>query len=218
MTFHLHIKGRVQGVGFRPHVYKCAVEKNISGYVSNEADGLHVIFNHSSQKTANAFAEIIIQNAPAKAIIQSWHLKEINDQDFHEFSIRVQESNAQPNLLISPDFAMCAQCNQEFHDSTNRRYQYPFITCTLCGPRYSIMKQLPYERHLTTMESFIQCTECQQEYDDVNDRRYFSQTNSCGTCGIQLSWHSKHNSDVLMIQNKCCLKCCRHSGEVKLLQ
>jgi hydrogenase maturation protein HypF len=139
----------VQGVGFRPHVYKCAFEKNISGYVSNEADGVHVTFNHSSQKEAEEFAEEIIQRDPSKAIIQNWCLKEIFKQHFHEFSIRVKQSNAKPDLLISPDFAMCPQCKEEFHDKTNRRYQYPFITCTLCGPRYSIMRQLPYERHLT---------------------------------------------------------------------
>ncbi|MEO5783688.1 MAG: carbamoyltransferase HypF [Ginsengibacter sp.] len=197
MTFHLHIKGRVQGVGFRPHVYKCAVEKNVTGFVSNQADGVHVIFNHTSQTAADSFAELIIKNAPSKAIIQSWYTNEISEQNFYEFSIRVQESNVQPDLLISPDFAMCAQCREEFHDPDNRRDQYPFITCTLCGPRYSIMRQLPYERHLTSMYKFTQCPECQQEYDDVNDRRYFSQTNSCAACCIKLSWHSKQSSDVL---------------------
>ncbi len=197
LTFHLHIKGRVQGVGFRPHVYKCALEKNVRGYVSNDADGVHVIFNHTSKKDADAYAALIIQNAPSKAIIQGWYVKEIHEQNFHEFSIRVQQSNAQPDLLISPDFAMCSQCKEEFHARDNRRYQYPFITCTLCGPRYSIIEQLPYERHLTSMKKFQQCPQCKKEYDDVNDRRYFSQTNSCAACGVQLSWHSKQSSDVL---------------------
>ena len=197
MTFHLHIKGRVQGVGFRPHIYKCALNKNAAGYVSNEADGVHVIFNLLSQKEADSFTEEIIQSAPSKAIIQTWSLKEVPVQNFHEFSILVPESSGEPDLLISPDFAMCAQCQKEFHEPRNRRYKYPFITCTLCGPRYSIMNQLPYERHLTTMNHFIQCSCCQKEYNDVNDRRYFSQTNSCATCGIQLRWHSKNSSDVL---------------------
>jgi len=197
LTFHLHIKGRVQGVGFRPHVFKCALEKNISGYVGNGVDGVHVIFNNTSLKKAHGFATFIIQNAPLKAITQSWYVKESSEQNFHEFSIRVHESNAKPNLLISPDFAMCSQCREEFHDPDNRRYQYPFITCTLCGPRYSIMQQLPYERHLTAMKQFNQCLECQQEYDNVTDRRYFSQTNSCTICGVKLSWHSKQSINVL---------------------
>lgn len=92
---------------------------------------------------------------------------------------------------------MCSQCKKEFHDPHNRRFKYPFITCTFCGPRYSIINQLPYERHLTTMNVFDKCTECQKEYDDVNDRRYFSQTNSCATCGIRLSFQSKYSDDIL---------------------
>ncbi|MEP6927413.1 MAG: carbamoyltransferase HypF [Ginsengibacter sp.] len=202
MTFHLHIKGRVQGVGFRPHVYKCAFKKNIFGYVSNDADGVHVTFNNLSKKNADAFVEEIIQLAPTKAIIQSWCLREIPEETFTKFSIRVCENIAQPDLLISPDFAMCEQCRKEFHDPTNRRYNYPFITCTLCGPRYSIMKRLPYERYLTAMDNFIQCPECQKEYNDVNDRRYFSQTNSCASCGIQLSWHSKQSNKILNNQKQ----------------
>ncbi|MEO5673762.1 MAG: carbamoyltransferase HypF [Chitinophagales bacterium] len=197
MTFHLHISGRVQGVGFRPHVYKCATEKNISGCVSNEADGVHVFFNCTFQKQADDFVKLIMAGAPSRSIIQHWHLTETTPQPFSQFSIQMKENNASPDLLISPDFAMCPQCRDEFHDTKNRRYQYPFITCTLCGPRYSIMRQLPYERHLTTMQKFTQCPECRSEYDDVNDRRYFSQTNSCATCGIQLSWHSNNNGEVL---------------------
>ncbi len=162
MTFHLHIKGRVQGVGFRPYVYKLAHEKKFPGYINNDADGVHVIFNHSSREEADAFAEEIIKKAPSKAIIQNWYVKEISEQYFNDFSIRIHETDIQPDLLISPDFAMCSQCGKEFHDPGNRRYKYPFITCTLCGPRYSIMKQLPYERHLTSMKNFIQCVECRK--------------------------------------------------------
>ncbi len=197
MTFHLHIKGRVQGVGFRPYVYKLAVKKNIPGYISNDVDGVHMIFSQPGQKEADEFVKEIIHNAPAKSIIQNWYLEKVNEQNFQEFSIRIHERNVQPDLLISPDFAMCPQCKSEFHDTGDRRYQYPFITCTLCGPRYSIMTDLPYERHLTSMENFIQCPECKQEYKDVNDRRYFSQTNSCSICGIRLSWHTKNNTEVL---------------------
>ncbi len=198
MTFHLHIKGRVQGVGFRPHVYKCAIKNNIRGYVSNQADGLHIVFNHSSRNEAETFTQEIIKGSPSKAIIQSSFLEEITEQHFTEFSICVREITATPDLLIAPDFALCAQCRQEYHDPTNRRYQYPFISCTLCGPRYSIMNRLPYERHLTTMHPFKQCRECKREYNDVTNRRYFSQINSCSTCGIRLSWHSKNNSAVLI--------------------
>ncbi|MGB3074245.1 MAG: carbamoyltransferase HypF, partial [Chitinophagales bacterium] len=194
MTFHLHIKGRVQGIGFRPQIFKCAVAENISGFASNDADGVHVYFNTLTDEAANIFSQKIIQEAPSLAIIRSWTLSATDEQSFSDFSIRVIENNVAADVLIAPDFAMCPECKQEFHDPLNRRYQYGFITCTLCGPRYSIMKQLPYERHLTTMEPFTLCNNCKAEYEDVHDRRYFSQTNSCPDCGVRLSWHA--NSGV----------------------
>ncbi|HYK46717.1 MAG TPA: acylphosphatase, partial [Parafilimonas sp.] len=186
MTFHLHIKGRVQGVGFRPHVYRSALKKNVFGYVNNGADGVHVIFNHTCRTNAETFVEELLHRAPSRSIIQSYLLQEADEQNFNRFSICVGEDDAEPDLLISPDFAMCGQCRDEFHDKTNRRYQYPFITCTICGPRYSVMSELPYERHLTTMSHFHQCAQCLDEYRDANDRRYFSQTNSCASCGVHL--------------------------------
>lgn len=202
MTFHLHIKGRVQGVGFRQHVYHCARERNINGYVSNEVDGVHLLFNLDLMNRAEAFAQEIIKRAPAKAIIQSWQLTEAKEQTFDTFSILIRTSEARPDLLISPDFALCAQCRQEFHDSRNRRFHYPFITCTVCGPRYSIINRLPYERHLTTMAGFTQCPECQSEYEDTSDRRFFSQTNSCSTCGILLTWHSLNHREALTVPDQ----------------
>lgn len=196
MTFHLHIRGRVQGIGFRPHVYKLAIEKKLHGYVANEADGVHVFFNVNAPSEASSFSKLVIENAPSNAIIRNWNLSEVPPENFSSFSIRVFKSAVTPDLLIAPDFAMCNNCRSEFHDPGNRRYQYPFITCTICGPRYSITERLPYERHLTTMKDFSQCPGCLQEYNDPADRRYFSQTNSCPQCGIQFSWHEKNNATV----------------------
>ncbi|MEO6131295.1 MAG: carbamoyltransferase HypF, partial [Saprospiraceae bacterium] len=190
MTYHLHIKGRVQGVGFRPYVFKLASEKKINGYVSNEPDGVHVIFNHSSSNDAEFFAKEIISKAPSQSIITNWIVEKIPEKVFDSFTIVVADSLAETDLMVSPDFAMCPECRNEFHDVSGRRYHYPFITCTFCGPRYSIIEQLPYERHLTSMKQFGLCQECQEEYDDPRDRRFYSQTNSCPVCGIQLSWHT----------------------------
>lgn len=100
------------------------------------------------------------------------------------------DASAQPNLPLTPDFALCADCRRELHDPANRRFGYPFITCTNCGPRYSILTDLPYDREHTTMAPFEQCPECCSEFDNPEDRRYFSQTNSCLTCGIRLEFRN----------------------------
>jgi hydrogenase maturation protein HypF len=217
LTFHLHIKGRVQGVGFRPHIYQYGVKNNINGYVSNEPDGVHVVFNHSSLQNAEIFASGIIKDPPARSIIQSYYLEEFADEKIEGFFIRVQDSDATPDLLISPDFAICPACTAEFHDTGNRRHGYPFITCTLCGPRYSIMSRLPYERHLTAMNAFIQCTACYKEYNDVSDGRYFSQTNSCPECGVIISWHPKNGGNVLHDQSRILTEAMKAIDEGKII-
>ncbi|MEO7960797.1 MAG: Sua5/YciO/YrdC/YwlC family protein, partial [Ginsengibacter sp.] len=201
MTFHLHIKGRVQGVGFRPYIYKLAIEKKLTGTVSNTADGVHIFFNCLSGEDAKNFQEEVIAHAPGLSIITSSTLAEAALTNFENFSIVLGETN-RPNLLISPDFALCVACNTEFHSPENRRSHYPFITCTLCGPRFSIMSALPYERHLTTMQPFKQCEACMKEYENAEDRRYFSQTNSCPVCGVPMSWHSKNGGELIVDENE----------------
>lgn len=201
MTFHFHISGRVQGVGFRPHVHQCAGEWQVTGQVSNEPDGVHILFNATSLEKAHAFADQILKRAPALAIIRKTSLIVVDDRIFSDFSIVTKQSDSIPDLLITPDFAMCPDCRQEFHDPGNRRYQYPFITCTVCGPRYSILRDLPYERNLTAMSHYVPCKDCDLEYSDVSNRRYFSQTNSCHQCGVRLSWHGGQTDEVLHEQH-----------------
>ncbi len=197
MTYHFHIKGRVQGVGFRPHVHQCAISQNIQGCVSNETDGVHILFNVATIKEALAFTEVIIQQAPANAIIITTSLTEVPPRTFSAFSIVQQQGHASSELLIAPDFAMCPECRQEFHNPSNRRYHYPFITCTRCGPRFSIISALPYDRERTTMQPFILCKACKKEYASISDRRYYSQTNSCAECGIQLTWQQAGSGNSL---------------------
>ncbi|MDR3693887.1 carbamoyltransferase HypF [Mucilaginibacter sp.] len=186
-TYHIHINGIVQGVGFRPMIYHLAKKLNLNGYVKNDSNGVNVFFN-ASYDEADAFFKRIKLAAPEKSKIISAKLFRITDQSYVDFTILVQDNNAcEKQVLLSPDMALCPDCRAELHDAGNRRYRYPFITCTQCGPRYSIMNGLPYERHTTAMQAFTMCETCKAEYLDINDRRFFSQTNSCVDCGIKLS-------------------------------
>ncbi|MEP6949094.1 MAG: carbamoyltransferase HypF [Ginsengibacter sp.] len=193
-TYHIHINGIVQGVGFRPIVYQVAKKMQLTGYVKNGSDGLHVFFN-ASEHIALLFSEKIKQEAPKQAKIISFGLLASSDKNFTDFSIVVEDDNRlEKQVLMSPDTAICADCRRELYDIHNRRYRYPFVTCTQCGPRYSIINSLPYERHGTSMKIFSMCKSCSDEYNNVANRRFFSQTNSCADCGIELCIWEKTSS------------------------
>lgn len=187
-ALHLHIQGQVQGVGFRPFVYRLALEMGLKGWVNNGVDGVHIEVG-GTVDTIQHFAQRIVVEAPALARITAVHQRVLPFQTFPDFRIIASESlSSIPQLLLTPDFGLCTDCKRELHQASNFRYQYPFITCTNCGPRYSIITGLPYDRPLTTMQDFGMCPTCQAEYDDPLNRRYYSQTNSCPTCGIQLQY------------------------------
>ncbi|MEM7658932.1 MAG: Sua5/YciO/YrdC/YwlC family protein [Bacteroidota bacterium] len=185
-TYHLHITGQVQGVGFRPFVYQTALAMGLKGWVNNGLDGVHVEFEAEAE-IADQFVDRLLSHPPARARIAAYHLQEVEAGGYETFEIRESKDSGSANLLLSPDFAICETCRQELHDPTNHRYQYPFITCTQCGPRYSILTALPYDRERTSMASFEMCTSCAEEYADPFNRRHFSQTNSCPDCAIELS-------------------------------
>ena len=185
-TFHIHLQGRVQGVGFRPFVYKLATAANIKGWVCNSSDGVHIRIN-STYADAKTVLDACLHQKPDLAVITDSTLEEVAHEEFKSFQIR-ESQNGDVEISISPDFSMCTTCLGELNDDSNHRYGYPFITCTNCGPRYSIMKSLPYDRPNTSMDEFEMCDECSAEYNNPLDRRYYSQTNSCGTCGINLSF------------------------------
>jgi hydrogenase maturation protein HypF len=184
-TYHLHLLGQVQGVGFRPFVWRMARAQGLCGWVNNTTDGVHVIFNAVAGE-AEAFVQALLRDAPALSIITDHTLEIIELQSFPDFQIVHSAGDAEPNLLLTPDFGLCDDCRRELLEPANRRRQYPFITCTNCGPRFSIVTGLPYDRERTTMSPFHQCPDCAAEYADPADRRYYSQTNSCATCGIAL--------------------------------
>ncbi|HEX5667394.1 MAG TPA: carbamoyltransferase HypF [Chitinophagaceae bacterium] len=187
-TYHIHIKGIVQGVGFRPYVCRVAENMDLTGCVSNTNDGVHIAVNADEEK-AKDFYQHIIQNPPVNAIITDHSIEEIEKKKYNGFSIIHSITNTEPDLLLTPDIAICETCREEIHDPANRRYGYAFTTCLNCGPRYSIQTALPYDRNNTTMHDLHMCVACDAEYHNINDRRHFSQTNSCWDCEIELHYY-----------------------------
>ncbi len=200
-TWHIHIQGQVQGVGFRPYVFFMAKEYELKGWVNNTVDGVHIEFN-AEERIATDFYHHLLSQAPVLAQITSHRIYETEEAFFDNFQIIHSESSGEPQLLLTPDFAICEACKSELHTHANRRRAYPFITCTHCGPRYSIITQLPYDRVRTSMKMFQMCEDCQTEYTNPSDRRYYAQTNSCPACSIQwcLSMDSRaihHPSEII---------------------
>ncbi len=187
-TYHIHIKGIVQGVGFRPFVYLKALQHNLNGWVNNTTDGVHIEIN-ADNKTAHFFLHDILEHLPPLALVTEYNIKKVDNQQYTNFNIVKSDESKQTNVLLTPDVAMCQDCRQELYDKKKRRYQYPFITCTNCGPRYSIITALPYDRPNTTMQKFKMCPVCQKEYNNPLERRHFSQTNSCPDCSVEMQWY-----------------------------
>ena len=185
-TWLIRIRGIVQGVGFRPFVYQRAHAHQLAGYVSNGSEGVSIGFQASSEQ-AEAFYHEIIEKAPSISRITSHQIEETDTQFFDTFEIRESQQAAVNQVLFTPDYALCGDCRRELRTPTDRRYAYPFITCTNCGPRFSIIRALPYDREHTTMDAFSMCQTCEEEYHAPLDRRHYSQTNSCKECGIQLT-------------------------------
>lgn len=186
-TWHIHLQGRVQGVGFRPYVYQMATERGLHGAVSNGLDGVHIWLT-TNRENAVAFAEALTKDPPPLAVITGMCVQPAVGKFFHDFGIIAVEAGRVPNLWVPPDFSLCASCKADLEDTENRRYHYPFITCAQCGPRYSVIQALPFERHLTTMESFHLCVACRHEFNNPADRRFYAQTMSCPDCGVQLEY------------------------------
>ncbi|MDJ0753901.1 MAG: carbamoyltransferase HypF [Ardenticatenaceae bacterium] len=178
----LIVKGVVQGVGFRPFVFGLAQRYQLHGFVGNNSAG---VFIEAEGKPAavEAFTAALRAETPPLAFIESVTSQSIAVQDSAQFEIVHSEAQEAANTLISPDVCVCDECLQELLDSHNRRYRYPFINCTNCGPRFTIIEDIPYDRPLTTMASFVMCPACQSEYDDPLDRRFHAQPNACPECG-----------------------------------
>jgi hydrogenase maturation protein HypF len=194
-TWHIHISGLVQGVGFRPHVYRLALEMNIKGTVCNTTNGVHV-YASAEESILKTFYHTLVEHPPINAVITHHEAVIIAFKQFHEFLIVESEEHHSPELLLTPDFGLCDHCRTELFDEKNRRYHYPFITCTHCGPRYSIIKTLPYDRANTSMNEYEQCWQCKKEYHNPLHRRYYSQTNSCEDCGITIHLYNNEGENI----------------------
>lgn len=182
----IQVSGIVQGVGFRPHVYRLAHRYELSGYVRNTAAGV-LIEVQGSQHAITQFIFSLKSEAPPLAQINSISTAELHCIEAGGFEIVSSDHGQHPSTLIAPDIATCADCLRELLDPADRRYGYPFLNCTNCGPRFTILKHIPYDRPNTSMAEFAMCAACQAEYEDPLNRRFHAQPNACWDCGPQLT-------------------------------
>ena len=188
MRQRLHgvIRGAVQGVGFRPFVYRLATGLGLTGWVLNSSQGVFLEVE-GPQPHLEEFMLRLSREAPPRAWIQSAEFSWRDAIGSTSFEIRSSDDAGPKTALVLPDCAPCPDCLQEVLDPVNRRYRYPFTNCTNCGPRFTILDRLPYDRPNTTMRHFTMCPACQREYDDPRDRRFHAQPNACPVCGPRLA-------------------------------
>ncbi|MCP4308208.1 MAG: carbamoyltransferase HypF [bacterium] len=185
----LRVTGVVQGVGFRPTVYQLATALDLSGCVGNDSAGVFVELE-GSRPAIDDFVLRLVAEPPPLAHIDAIDRRDIEPTGESDFVIVESRRDDNASTLVSPDLEVCADCLSEMNDPANRRYRYPFINCTNCGPRFTITRETPYDRPLTTMASFLMCDTCQAEYDDPADRRFHAQPNACADCGPHI-WLEK---------------------------
>ena len=192
----IRVRGIVQGVGFRPFVYRMAKKYLISGWVLNAADGV-TIHAEGESKLLDEFVMELSDNAPAAAQVTEIDLREVPLEGFDTFEIRFSDEGAvDKTTLVSPELATCDDCVAELFNPNDRRFRYPFINCTNCGPRFTIIDRLPYDRPKTSMKAFPMCERCAAEYADPLDRRFHAQPDACFDCGPHVSWREGAEGDV----------------------
>jgi hydrogenase maturation protein HypF len=186
-TFRIEVTGLVQGVGFRPFIYRLAREHQVPGTVENRNDGVVILIN-ATREGAERFKDSITGSAPPAADIESVRMFKVPTLEFADFSIRKSGDVSDHVTEISPDIAVCPACLEEMKQQPHR-LNYPFINCTHCGPRFSIITALPYDRPHTTMDAFTMCPLCRSEYEDILDRRFHAQPIACNHCGPVYTLH-----------------------------
>jgi len=188
----LRVTGTVQGVGYRPFVYRHAVDLGLTGWVRNDSAGV-LIDVEGEASVIDALQRVLVEQAPPLARVTSVTSEVVSsaaeDRTATGFAIVESDAAGAPSAPVSIDTATCDECLAEVLDPNDRRYRYPFTNCTNCGPRYTIVLRVPYDRPATTMAGFAMCPECLAEYDDPADRRFHAQPNACPVCGPQLAWH-----------------------------
>ncbi len=186
----LRIRGAVQGVGFRPFVYRLAEELELRGRVANDSRGVVLEVEGASERV-ELFLARLPREPPPRAILQAVEASWLEPAGYRDFLIEHSDPGGEKTALVLPDVATCDDCLAEVLDPADRRYRYPFTNCTNCGPRFTIVRALPYDRPNTTMEPFRMCAACQGEYDDPHDRRFHAQPNACPRCGPRLTLLSR---------------------------
>lgn len=191
----VQVSGIVQGVGFRPYVHRLATERGLAGRVSNDARGVTIEIQGAAG-AVDDFVSALRRDAPPLARIVRIVVGELPPEGDRDFRI-VETARGDPvATLIAPDVAVCDDCVREMLDPADRRYRYPFINCTNCGPRFTIIRTIPYDRPFTSMASFAMCPACRAEYDDPRDRRFHAQPNACPDCGPRLAYRAAAGNDV----------------------
>lgn len=197
---HIHVTGIVQGVGMRPFVYREAMAHGICGWVLNAGDGVH-IEAHACAEAVDGFVAALSEHAPAAARVERVDIADLEPSgwstaDEQGFHIVASQDQTAHTTLVSPDIATCDDCLRELFDPADRRYHYPFINCTNCGPRFTIIRSLPYDRAATSMDRFPMCPECAAEYANPLDRRFHAQPDACFDCGPHITWREAVNGDA----------------------
>lgn len=196
---HIHVTGIVQGVGMRPFVYREAMAHGICGWVLNAGDGVH-IEAHALSESLDELVDALSEHAPAASRVEHVEVVDLapgnwdaaNEQGFRIVASQDQTAHT---TLVSPDIATCNDCLRELFDPADRRYHYPFINCTNCGPRFTIIRSLPYDRAATSMDCFPMCLRCAAEYADPLDRRFHAQPDACFDCGPHITWREASVGD-----------------------
>ncbi len=189
IRLRVHLRGAVQGVGFRPFVYRVAKELRLKGYVLNDTFGVEIEVE-GKREDIERFLLKLREEKPPLARIHSKRIEFLEPFGYEDFEIRDSVKRKGGEISVLPDVATCKECLGELFDPENRRYLYPFINCTDCGPRFTIVTELPYDRENTTMRSFRMCPECEREYRDPLSRRFHAQANACPRCGPHVSLYS----------------------------
>ena len=197
---HIHVTGIVQGVGMRPFVYREAMAHGICGWVLNAGDGVH-IEAHARAEAVDGFVAALSEHAPAAARVERVDIADLKPggwsaADEQGFRIVASQDQTAHTTLVSPDIATCDDCLRELFNPADRRYHYPFINCTNCGPRFTIIRSLPYDRAATSMDCFPMCPKCAAEYADPLDRRFHAQPDACFDCGPHITWREAVNGDA----------------------
>ncbi|MBU2535105.1 MAG: carbamoyltransferase HypF [Chloroflexi bacterium] len=192
---YIEVRGIVQGVGFRPYVYRLAKNCHLNGWVRNTSGNVAIEIE-GPEENVSQFLALLKERAPSAASVQDVTTEKLPVKGDIDFEIRKSQPEPGKYQPISPDLATCPECLEEVFDPVNRRYLYPFTNCTNCGPRFTIIRDIPYDRPLTTMNRFTMCPECQAEYDDPLDRRFHAQPNACPKCGPSLQLTDANGTPV----------------------